>query len=377
MKFKTLFSFWFLWRAGLFLLSAIAIIIIPTFGKSFPYYDEILKSSGLPAWLWQFGNFDGVHYLGIAKDGYIRQYTQAFFPVYPLLIRTVAPIFFNNFILAGIALSSIFTLLSAWMLIKLITNNKIWILIFFIFFPMSFFYGAIYSESFFLFLVFTCFYFAKKRSWLMAGIFGMLASGTRLIGVFLLPAMLYELFNKNNNTKYKIQNTIYIFLIPLGLLAYMLYLQINFHDALYFLHAQGVFGASRSTGVVFPLITLWRYVKILATVPFLQYDFWVAFWEAGFFVGGLTILLICSLTAIKQRQKGTINISYLIFSWLCFLLPTATGTLSSFPRYLLVCFPIYIFLGNLEEHVKSDLLYIFLILNSFFSILFLRGYWVS
>ncbi len=391
MKFKTIFSFWFLWRAGSFLISVLAIIILPNFGNKFPYVNEMLKNSGLPAWFWQSGNFDGVHYVGIAKDGYIRQFTQAFFPVYPMMIKIISPIFFNNFVFAGVFLSSVFTLLAAWMLRNLLIINDLnhslqrknikWALLFFLFFPMSFFYGSIYNESFFLFLVFSVFYFAKKRNWLTVGILGALASGTRLVGIFLLPTILYAFIvgTPLQTTRYKIQNIAYIFLIPLGFLIYILFLQINFGDALYFLHAQSAFGASRSTGIVLPIVTFWRYVKILTTVPVFQYNFWVAVWEAGFFATGGVILAILSWMKIKNKDgiKG-VGSSYLIFSWFCLLLPTLTGTLSSFPRYLLICFPIYIFLGSLpNKFVKLSILFLFLILNFIFSTLFLRGYWVS
>lgn len=379
MRIRHIFSTWIFWRVALFLISALSIFLIPVFGNRFPYNDVILKASGLPPWLYQFGNFDGVHYARIAKDGYAYQFTQAFFPLYPLLIKIVTPIFLGNYVLTGIVISSIFAFLSIWMFIKLLelekNKNIFWIILFFLFFPMAFYLGTIYNESLFLFLVFSCFYFAKRKKWWLVGIFGGLASATRLIGVFLLPALIYELYysvdkTHSLNTKYKILNTIYILLVPFGLFAYMTYLQFNFHDALYFLHAQGAFGASRSTGIVFPLITLWRYFKILTTVPVAQYNFWVAVWEAGFFLAGLLLLSIATIKRFK--------ISYLIFSWCAFLLPLFTGTLSSFPRYLLVCFPIYILLGSWENKIgKNILLITFLILNSIFLMLFARGYWVS
>lgn len=406
MKLKEIFLYFFSWRIWLFIISAIAIFILPVFGNRFPYVNEVLKSSGLPAWFWQFGNFDGVHYVGIAGHGYERQFTQAFFPVYPILIKFVSPFFFGNFVLTGIVLSSVFTFLAAWMFVKLLKvgngldhslqlKNIKWIILFFLLFPMSFFFGSIYNESFFLFLVFSVFYFAKKRNWFLAGIIGAVACGTRLVGIFLFPAVLYEYYKvvtgfKPVTTNKKIINIFFISLIPFGLLLYMLYLQLNFHDALYFLHAQSVFGASRSAGVVLPFVTLWRYVKILTTVPIFQYDFWVAFWEAGFFVFGGIILAIISIIKFKvvtglkpvttniYNKLGEIDTSFLIFSWGAFLLPVFTGTLSSFPRYLLVCFPMYMFLGNISKtHVKLTILIVFTILNLLFSILFLRGYWVS
>ena len=32
-------------------------------------------------------SWDGVHYLGIARNGYTSDHTHAFFPLYPLIIR--------------------------------------------------------------------------------------------------------------------------------------------------------------------------------------------------------------------------------------------------------------------------------------------------
>jgi len=84
----------------------------------------------------------------------------------------------------------------------------------------------------------------------------MLASSTRLIGVFLLPAMAWNIIVVRVRRAVPLQIYFFCFLIPLGLLAYMLFLQLKFGDALYFLHAQGAFGASRATNVVFPLVTI-------------------------------------------------------------------------------------------------------------------------
>lgn len=392
MKFKQIFSVWLLWRVGLFAVSALAISILPVFGNRFPYRQEVLQSSGLPQWVHQFGNFDGVHYIRIAQDGYQYQFTQAFFPLYPLLIRLVAPIFLETHVLAGICLSSVFMLMAAWMLGKLIDvgnsskqmpakggqaifvqmNKDIaWVILFFLFFPMSFYFGAIYNESLFMFLVIGSFYFARQKKWWLAGVFGALASAARLVGVFLLPAIAWEYFRRRGPPNRRVPTNLYfLFLIPLGLLAYMIYLQINFGDALYFLHAQGAFGASRATGIVFPGITIWRYMKMFATIPFSQYDFWVALWEAGFFIFGGILLMVGYLRKIDRP--------ILLFSVLSYLLPLFTGTLSSSPRYLVSCLAIYLVLASINNKIiKYLILAGFIILNFIFSSLFLRGYWVS
>ena len=42
-------------------------------------YPELLKEFGLPKFLYSFANFDGAHYIKIAREGY-HQFDQAFFP---------------------------------------------------------------------------------------------------------------------------------------------------------------------------------------------------------------------------------------------------------------------------------------------------------
>src|SRR4030066_1349403 len=81
------------WRITLFVVAFLSIYFLPVFGGRFPYVDRVLEITHLPYWVWGFGNFDGVHYLRIAQDGYLAQYSQAFFPVFPILIRTVAFVF--------------------------------------------------------------------------------------------------------------------------------------------------------------------------------------------------------------------------------------------------------------------------------------------
>jgi len=60
--------------------------LIPYAGN-FPYRD-LLISYNLSQVLYSWANFDGAHYINIARDGY-HQFDQAFFPLYPLMIRAL------------------------------------------------------------------------------------------------------------------------------------------------------------------------------------------------------------------------------------------------------------------------------------------------
>lgn len=376
-----------IWRIGLFFIAWIGERIIP-FIPRFPYSDIYLIPSGLPSWLWSFANFDGVHYLTIAKAGYSAQFTQVFFPLYPLLISIAQQILnFINPIVLGLLISNTFFLLSLFMLTKLLKldykkDTIRWILLFLIVFPTSFYFGSIYTESLFFFLVISAFYAARKKWWLLSGILGALASCTRLIGIFLLPTLLWEWYTdkvKIKNEKLKVTDLHEILyalrsplsLIPVGLLTYMLYLQLKFGDWLYFWHVQPVFGAERSGGgiILLPQV-LWRYFKILTSIPLDSGSFWIPALELISTIGAVIALIIGYFKKIR--------LSYLLFSLLSVLLPTLTGTFSSMPRYILMVFPMFIVLGMLKSRLaKCIIIFVSVLLLVTLTILFTRGYWVA
>lgn len=104
---KVIISSLIIWRLILFFDVYLASSYLP-FRPRFPYSDVLLIPSKLPFWIWSFANFDGVHYLTIAKNGYSAQFTQVFFPFYPFIIGFISKIFpFLNEIVVGLCISSI------------------------------------------------------------------------------------------------------------------------------------------------------------------------------------------------------------------------------------------------------------------------------
>ena len=157
----------------------------------------------------------------------------------------------------------------------------------------------------------------------------------------------------------------------LGLLTYMYYLATEFGDPLYFFHVQAEFGGIREEVVVTYPQVLYRYLKILVTAR--PFDFKYYSYLQDFIAGTVGLgLLVYSATKVR--------LSYVIFSLLVFIAPTLTGTFSSLPRYILVCFPLFIVLADWTE--KNRLFrytwFIFsgilLVLNT---VLFIQGYWVA
>ena len=93
-------------RVYLQVLAFIALKLIP-FKPSFPYWETVLAKLG-PGWLWLWGNFDGAHYIKLSKLGYREAFTQAFFPLYPILIRFVN-LLIHNSLVSGLVISHLAT----------------------------------------------------------------------------------------------------------------------------------------------------------------------------------------------------------------------------------------------------------------------------
>ncbi len=322
---------------------------------------------GLSHW----ANFDGVHYVSIARAGY-RQYLEAFFPLYPGFIHILSGFFPLSFEMAGLFISHIFFVCGLVLFWKLATMEKgvrpWWSMVFLLVYPMSFFFAAAYTSSMYFFLAAGTFYAAKKGRWAIAGLMGFFASATQIFGIFLFLGLLVEYIKTKKNNS---MNWLWLLLVPFGLFSYMIYLWHTRGDPLAFYHVQPAFGAQRSAGgiILLPQV-LWRYMKILTQSSMETVQYWVAALESGTFL--LTMWLLW------RGMKQKISPSYLIYSAAVIVLPTLTGTFSSLPRYFLSAFPLFFVLGGIKSAVgKIFLALLFGIGLLLAGSLFLQGYFVS
>jgi len=365
-----IFSAFLAWRIWLQVFLWLGFSVLPL--------KEILARPGLWAW----ANFEGEHYLAIAQHGYANL-EQAFFPLFPWLIRVfVYPFRENPFalLISGLTISHLAFLTALFLfykLIKLDFDEKVaqLAILFLLIFPTSFFFGAVYTESLFLVLILGSFYAARKKNWWVAGILGAFASATSFLGIFLLPALLWEWWEQRSteNLRLKTQDffeLIPILLIPLGLLFYMRFLASFYQDPLMFIHVQPAFGTQGSADKLILLYQVfWRYLKMIVSTR----------WDPLYFTVWLELLTTTGFGALLvYAQLKKIRLSYLIFAFLAFLVPTLTGTFSSMPRYVLVLFPGFITLALIKNKIFRSL-YIFVccLLLAIATIFFTRGYWIA
>lgn len=317
-----------------------------------------------------WANFDGIHYLDIATQGYTTD--ARFMPLYPLIIKLFSYLIPSPFIV-GFILSNVFLLSSLYILRKLLkldydAKRILSTIIFLLLFPTSFFFGSVYSESLFFLLTLLSFYFARKKQWLLVGLFGALASATRVVGIILLPVLFIEYFLQKQKS---MRALLGILLIPTGAIMYAIYNYARWSNPLYFLQAQGELSNGRAVNtVILPPQLIYRYIKILFTVSPVQYDWWIALLE--FSVFWLVVILIY----VMWKQK--IRLSYLAFAVLGMLVPMISGTLTGFPRYVLPLFPLFIAMSGVKNKAfKIVYVGISIILSFVLLTLFARGYYVA
>ncbi len=367
------------WRIVLIIILILSIKFVPL-----AYLDRFLGGGPtnyhLSQEVFSWANFDGEHYLSIAVFGY-KGLEQAFFPTYPMLISFFAKPFSVNLFSAflsstiiGLLVSNsafVLALILLYELILLDFSKKIAFtaVILLLIFPTSFYFGALYSESLFLLLSLLCFYFARKKRFFLASFFGFLSSATRIFGVLLLPAILIEIYQQ----KEKFSKFFWIFLIPLGLVAYMLYQYLTVGDPFAFYHLQKVVGEQHQSGLTLLPQVYYRYIKMLIVVDSHNVIYQTIFLE---FIIGIVFFLLPIYGYFKK-----IRLSYLVYAMLGFLTPTIPGSFSSIPRYVIVFFPCFIALAIFWNSLSRIPKFIYLGLSiaalCLETTLFLRGYWVA
>lgn len=318
-------------------------------------------------------NFDGRNYFDLAQRGYLHKDNgtlKAFFPIYPGLIYLAKLIFKIDLVFAGILISWMSSAIGFIYLKKLlimdendkVTDNTLLLLLFF---PTSFYFFSYYTEGIFFLESVLFFYFFRKKQYTKASIVSFFAGATRLVGLIFPLILLIEYFKKRKINIYQ------LLISSLGFVFYSLYLFIYFKSPLAMVMAQSNWG--RHLNIFGPIVAFISWINKLLVNPAQGLAFYTYSVILLEFVCGLFVVFYL----FKSYKKE--NFYYWFYVLISFLLPTMTGSLASMPRYILVLFPIFLFLTKeLKKNWQFySLFFILLILLIYFEALFLRGYWVA
>jgi hypothetical protein len=286
-------------------------------------------------------------YVRLSEEGYdpfpvpsmINAGNWAFFPLYPMLIGALR-------MASGLPTMVLAT--GASILLSVVAARVAWPLLgkdmrayslfsaFLLAGPFAIYFTTFYTEVLFLTLTICVFAALQRRDYLAAGIFAALVSGTRIVGVFIVLAIVLQAWLDHRQRGGTVMGfvpavlrrpdlLVAIFIAPLGLFAYMAYLHWHIGDALAFSHVQRAWG--RATGN--PLVYLWN-----ALTNFPQGTWWptVSQQLGVAWLVGIGMVIVMAL----RRQFAAA-----LFCLLCLTLPLSAG-LASMLRFVVGLAPVTI-----------------------------------
>ncbi|MBV9278977.1 MAG: hypothetical protein JOZ41_02755 [Chloroflexi bacterium] len=379
---------------GVFVLTRLLFLLLTYFGvilysARFQSPHPSLLHQLLPAW----NRWDTAWYIDIARRGYAwtvpgaQTSPTAFFPLYPLLIRLGTTLTHRSDLTVALAISNLAFLgalaylwrLTSWELdgsLKPAGRAADRTILYVATFPTALFFFAGYTESLFLFLTVACFYHLRRQDWLLAGLFGALASATRVSGVLLLLPFLYEYARSRNFSVRRLDvGALGALLIPSGLLAFMVYLQRAVGDPLAFSHHQAGWQKIFTLRLWAGLLESLR--QILAVQPA------ASFFEAHNVLNlGLGGAFLVATILVARRLPASYTL-YLAAFWLLTLSSPAMADgypvpLVSLSRYVLSLFPVFMAMGTLGAGREFHDAYLVLSVGllALLTVQFLHGGWV-
>ncbi len=335
---------------------------------------SVAAFSGKSPGFWETWNrWDAQRYLQLAREGYLTAGDARFnlvgLPLYPWLTRAVSwsgcDIRIAAFLVSGVA-----SLAAALLLLQLVRFDEeegvsLYAIWFLLIYPTSYFLNIAYTEATLLALVLGSFVAARKKAWLWAGVLGGLASMTRLPGIVVLPALLFEAWEQYRVARRFEWRWLWLAIVPCGL---GIYLWINYAltgDPLAF---SKLFREHFYQSLASPWIGLRNVFRVLDGD---QPDFVVMSGGAEAFFSILAI-------AMTTWSWFVLRPSYSIWMTGTTLLCISNKFIQGVPRYTLVMFPIFILFARAARGrplVFAMISFPSLILLSFFVSKFALGHW--
>jgi mannosyltransferase PIG-V len=367
--------------------------------------------------------WDSAWYLVVAQHGYRLDLglatapRDAFFPLYPLAIsalgRLGAPLIVAGVLVSVAALAVALYLLHrlttleltaahAWAPAGPATTARLAVMAT-AFFPMAFFFSAVYSESLYLALSIGVFWCARNGRWAAAGALGALAAATRSAGiVLLLPVAMLYLYGPREDRppdnplarglrlRYRVApDALWLGLIPAGLGLYMVYLAVAGGNPLMPFHAQEVWtrdfagpfggawkGAVAALAGVRQLLSMHSrplYFPAAGGSPFVNA-------EHNLFLFAFLVAAIPATVGVLRGLPPAYGAYVIAALALPLSYPVTEQPLMSLPRFLAVLFPLNIWVGarlGARRRARAPVLALSALLLAVSAAQFATWHWVA
>jgi mannosyltransferase PIG-V len=332
--------------------------------------------------------WDARWFLQISLHGYEEvPQAAAFFPVYPATVHALTWVTGSELV-AGVLISLAAGAVAAWVLAQLARpllgeRGAHDVVLYFALYPVGFVFTSLYSEGLFLALAAGSFLAATRGRPLLAGVLGGLATGTRLMGLALLPALVLLLWRGRDARS--LARLAPLLLLPAAVGLYALYLDWAIGDPWAFTSAQADW--NRDTSLLGPLEGLkdaaqsaGRGLRHLFDMPAggPGNEQRVGLWNLSHL---LLLLGALWLTWVSWVRLGAAFGAYSAALLVIALSAPAQGfPLVSLPRFLLADFPLFLALASVtldRPRARDAVLVTFAALGAIAAAAFARAIWIA
>lgn len=176
-----------------------AILAVPDFFGALPRYTSFPGDILWGVWI----RWDATHHLNLAMRGYadLSEGDSVFYPLYAFVVRLFAGVLGNQYVLAGLVVSTLAAFLALAFLYVLAEEDfgplaARWTVAALALYPTALFLVAPFTESLFLALTLAAFLLARRNRWLASGAAGGLASLARGPGIYTAAALAWIAFTR-------------------------------------------------------------------------------------------------------------------------------------------------------------------------------------
>lgn len=302
-----------------------------------------------------FAAWDSGWYFDIASRGYYfnadGQSSVAFFPLYPMLMRTAAwpfgggekAIWTGGIIVSCAAFA--LSLLALHRLTQHLCGDREAArraVLYLALFPFSFFFTRVYAEAVFLLTSVLAVSRAYEGRWWHAGLWGALATLTRPNGILIgLPLGLLAL-GRRPAPRGLARRFATLLPVPVALAGYCAYVYTLSGDPLAWLSAQAHWGYSLGHP---PWEQLLKMLARIVKYGFHDY-FFVSKMAAFDLFHGATALIFLALVPLICKRLGIALGAYVLVS---LLVPLSSNSLVGIGRYAAVLFPAFMLVGSFKS----------------------------
>ncbi len=345
----------------MFAAVALLVWIAIWFGNTHLTHDAFFPSRpGIAGGTWFEGwqRWDAYWYRTIVREGYVSypgvQSSVAYWPAYPLVLRSVSWVFPSIFITGSIVTlccgAATAVLLRRWVGVFLPRAAAVTTVALFLVYPYGYYqYGAIYADALFVAATIAAFLLVERDRLFWAGVVGIVATSARPAGVVVAVALVLRVIERRNLDRLEQSGEVAgarpalslrrrldprvlrwrdspVLLAFAGVGAWMIYLGVRFGDPLLFATVESNWGQGAGPSTWFKI----RVIQELQQRPF-------AAGTIGHVVQGLLLLGALALTGRIVRRFGWAYALYTL--GVVGLALVGTKDFQSSGRYLIGAFP--------------------------------------